>query len=321
MEAHPDCAIQQRSFVNLRPFFVIKCKERNVCCCRYHIQVLYLLEALNAFRDPCKGAHVLFVCTCTCIVCDNDNEGGCNIGRSRYAGVTALWESLLCPKAEDEEFHRPECLFGTCNRCGVRFFNVCPRERVPDATRIIHWKQFQYEVVGTSADGRPKKRIKEVLMHSSFSEFLDFFSPTIQHFIRHNFVAKWQTEQAKLLQACLQGGAVLTHIDFAENYSFEVQNEIQSMYYHSDQVSILVQVTYSADVAEEALEGAPQLKRETHFYISDDKHHDTDFAQHCLLLHWRWMQSNGSSPTVHYVFSDGCAGQFKSAKAMYFVAR
>ena len=80
-------------------------------------------------------------------------------------------------------------------------------------------------------------------------------------------MAKWQTDQAKFLQACLKGGAVFTHIDFIENYSFEVQNEIQSMYYHSDQVSILVQVTYSVDNAEEALEGTPQLKRETYFYI------------------------------------------------------
>lgn len=71
---------------------------------------------------------------------------------------------------------------------------------------------------------------------------------------------------------------VLTHIDFAENYTFEMQNEIQSMYYYSDQVSILVQVTYSVDFGELALGGPMQLKRETHFYISDDKHHDTDFA-------------------------------------------
>lgn len=176
-------------------------------------------------------------------------------------------------------------------------------------------------MVGTGPDGQPKKRIKEVLLTTTFSEFLDFFIPTVQHFIRHNFIANWQTQEAKLLQGCLQRGTVLTHIDFAENYTFEAQNEIQSMYYHSDQVTILVQVTYSADDGEDALEGGVHLKRETHYYISDDRTHDTDFAQHCLMLHWRWMQSKGDSPSMHYVFSDGCAGQFKSAKAMYFVAR
>lgn len=50
------------------------------------------------------------------------------------------------------------------------------------------------------------------------------------------------------------------------------------MYYHSDQISLLVQVTYSADTVEDALEGGLRLMRETHYYISDDKTHDTDFA-------------------------------------------
>lgn len=32
--------------------------------------------------------------------------------------------------------------------------------------------------------------------------------------------------------------------DFAENYSFEVQIEIQELYYHSNQMTILVHITY-----------------------------------------------------------------------------
>lgn len=203
IEAHPQCSIQHRSFIYLRPFFVIKCKERNVYCCRYHIQVMYLLEALNAFRDPRKGAHVLFLCNCTCIVCDRDDNGVCSTAKSRYAGVTVLWESLLCLKAEDEEFHKKKCLLGSCSRCGAKFFDVCPRERVVDATRTIQWKQFEYEVVGRSADGEPKKRIKEVHISGSFREFLEFFVPTVQHFIRHNFIARWQSNEAKILKASL----------------------------------------------------------------------------------------------------------------------
>jgi hypothetical protein len=69
------------------------------------------------------------------------------------------------------------------------------------------------------------------------------------------------------------------------------------------------------------VEDGPHLIRETHYYIFDDKTHDTLFVQHYFMQHWHWMQSNGFVPSMHYVFSDGCAGQFKSAKAMYFVAR
>jgi hypothetical protein len=203
----------------------------------------------------------------------------------------------------------------------MKFFNICPRERVANTSRTIQWKQFQYEVVGTSEEGRPKKRIKEVLLTTSFSDFMEFFTPTMQQFIRHNFVACWQSQQEKLLHACLQRCTILTHIDFYENYTFQAQNEIQSMYYYSDQISILVQVTYHPDIMEDDAEDGAQMIRETHYYISNDKSHDTLFVQHCFMQYWRWMQSRGFLPSTHYVFSDGCVGQFKSAKAMYFVAR
>lgn len=40
---------------------------------------------------------------------------------------------------------------------------------------------------------------------------------------------------------------ILSQIDFAENYSFEMQNEIQSMHWHSFQITILVHITFSVD--------------------------------------------------------------------------
>lgn len=142
--------------------------------------------------------------------------------------------------------------------------------------------------------------------------------PTLQRFVYHNFCARWQTEQAKSAKESLPTNAILTHIDFAENYTFQVQNEIQSMYYHSTQITIMVQVVYRVQVPDD---GIPELLRETHYWISDDKAHDTLFVQHCLLRHWQWLQSHGCRPDTHIVFSDGCSAQFKGARSLYFVAR
>ena len=147
--------------------------------------------------------HVNFNCDCECIVCGFNNGGVCNIGASRYVGVMALWYYVLCDKAEDEEFHCPQCLLGACSQCGVRFFNICPPERVDDTTRTIQWKKFQYKVMETSEEGKPKKCIKEVFLTTSFLDFMDFFTPTLQQFICHNFMARWQSKQTKLLHACL----------------------------------------------------------------------------------------------------------------------
>ena len=75
-------------------------------------------------------------------------------------------------------------------------------------------------------------------------------------------------------------------VDFAENYTFAAQKEIQSEYYHSDQVSIFVQVLYRhsqqyVDGIESTCENRYVIK-EYHFYISDDRTHDTHLVQHCI---------------------------------------
>jgi hypothetical protein len=43
-----------------------------------------------------------------------------------------------------------------------------------------------------------------------------------------------------------------------------------------------------------------------YFYISDDKTHDNDFVQHCLLLHWKDIVNGGFRPK-RWIWFDGCA--------------
>jgi hypothetical protein len=114
---------------------------------------------------------------------------------------------------------------------------------------------------------------------------------------------------------------ILIHIDFVESHTFQVQNEVQFMYYHSTQRTILVQVTYTSFSTEAYKDNVATLVHETHYYIFDDRTHDTLFVQHDLLQHWWWLQSQGRNVKTHYVFSDGYFGQFKGAQAMYFAAR
>ena len=144
-----------------------------------------------------------------------------------------------------------------------------------------------------------------------------YLKPKVAAFIKHDFIANWQDHQCKEMMCNLPKGIIVSHIDFAKNYEFQIQNEVQSMYYISEYVSLLVHITL-----QKVRDGEVELvtKKHMHYYISDDKKHDSLFVQHCLLLHWR-LSANGERPMEHWVFSDGCAGQFKGATAMYFVAR
>ena len=68
----------------------------------------------------------------------------------------------------------------------------------------------------------------------------EFFEKT-QQYVKYVHVARWQDEQFRSCRDKFPIGTILSVIDFAENYTLQPQNEIQIQYYHSDQVSIMVQ--------------------------------------------------------------------------------
>ena len=88
-------------------------------------------------------------------------------------------------------------------------------------------------------------------------------------------MAGWQDEQFKACRDTFPIGTVLSVVNFAENYTLEPHNEIQSQYYHLDQVSIMVHITYRHG-PDSTAEKRVTLK-ECHFYIIDDRCHDLDF--------------------------------------------
>jgi hypothetical protein len=148
---------------------------------------------------------------------------------------------------------------------------------------------------------------------------VNFIKPTLQKFIRHNYIARWQDAQAGLAMSSLQEGDLLSHLDFAKNYTFQVQDEVQSEYYCSISVTFLIHITYRMVIDTNTNEST--VLKETHFYVSDDKRHDNFFVQHCLLLYWTWLQEMGVTLKHYIVFSDGCKVQFKGCNGFYFVGR
>ncbi len=63
-----------------------------------------------------------------------------------------------------------------------------------------------------------------------FSELIDYLKPKVQFFAHHNFVARWQD---KMFKSCFQNfpnDIIVSIVNFAKNYSFEVQTKMQSMH-------------------------------------------------------------------------------------------
>ena len=92
-------------------------------------------------------------------------------------------------------------------------------------------------------------------------------------------------------------GTIFFVVDFIENYKFEAQKEIQSEYYHSNQVSIFVHVLYrhaqqNVDDIERTNDNQHVIN-EYNFYISDDRTHDTHYVQHCFDIIYGSLKTCG----------------------------
>jgi len=96
-----------------------------------------------------------------------------------------------------------------------------------------------------------------------------------------------------------------------------------SEYYHSDQVSIHVHVIYlhtqhSVDNIKSTNENRHIIK-EYHFYISHYLTHDAHYVQHCFHKQYDSLKSRGIEYDQHWIWSDGCAGQFKYSISFYWL--
>ena len=80
-------------------------------------------------------------------------------------------------------------------------------------------------------------------------------------------------------------------VDFVENYSLHLQNEIQIQYYHLEQVRIMVHITYRH--GRDSTEENQVILKESHFYISDDQTHDFHYVQHYFKLFYDWLITRG----------------------------
>jgi len=238
---------------------------------------------------------------------------------------------ILCNRDPENVFFFKRCVGGRrCHECGdlVLFHRKFPIDPThPGLSDItVKWKRYEYVSMNPSSSSHvPSKRIDLLEDEIPISDFMDKFQSQIYKYIKHSHRSRWQALEFKHSREVFQPGTILSVVDFAENYTFAPQKEIQSEYYHSDQVTIFVHVLYrhaqaSIDGTRDSTPQSRDVIKEYHFYVSDDREHDTLFVQHCFGLIYDSLKNNGVSFTEHWIWSDGCAGQIKSARSFYWLS-
>lgn len=200
-------------------------------------------QGLCTLRDSQRGLHSSMSCNCSCEVCGPDSEK-CEAHSHVHDSLTDMWNACVCAKEELDKWHRLDCLMGRCPDCGVTKFDFCPYELSMCANQKLKWKCFDKLTVGVDEEsGQEKKRIQEVFKETSPGEFVAYLKTKVGAFVTHNFVANWQDFECRKMMDNLPCGVLISHIDFAENYSFAIQNEVQSMHWFSTSITILVHIT------------------------------------------------------------------------------
>ena len=148
----------------------------------------------------------------------------CNATSNVYVRMTQLWSSVLCDKDELACWHQRGCLLGDCSHCGVETLKVCPVEASSDI--LIKWRSIGQEVVGYTDEGKEKKAACVEYHETQPRALLDYLKPRLKTFIAHNYFATWQEAQFQDLMCGIPSDTVISCIDFSENYTMMVQNEI-----------------------------------------------------------------------------------------------
>ena len=97
--------------------------------------------------------------------------------------------------------------------------------------------------------------------------------------------------------------------DFAENYSFVVQDEVEGFHWNNIQCSL--------HPAEIHYRKSDTLHRLSYTVISDDTKHDVKFVYKVMQVIISDIQERLNNLKFIYFFTDGCAGQFKNQKTMF----
>lgn len=191
-----------------------------------------------------------------------------------------------------------ECMVFRCKECpgldSLRQFLVAELEDL--VGEVINYSQWQ------STD-RPTLVQQSV----DTDDFIELLVGSISSLTSHSYLAKSQGRFLKQMKSELERDECIVLLDFAENYKFVVQDEVQSFHWNNQMCTLHPAVIYYKDEHN-------KLQEKSVCILSDDNTHDTCFVhevQRLTVAHIKEVLPGVQK--VHY-FSDGCAQQYKNFK-------
>ena len=149
-------------------------------------------------------------------------------------------------------------------------------------------------------------RANLVTFKETVPQYISMIIEQLEKLSTHSYIAKSRSSYLKQLKDNLQESQVIILGDFAENYSFVVQDEVQGFHWNNLQCTLHPAVVYYKNEGE--------LKSRSYCMISDDNRHDGGMVYQVQVEIMKDLKKRLPHVTFATYFSDGCAGQHKNCK-------
>lgn len=286
---HPTLKIGFSKFADLRPKECVlpgASGTHAVCVCTAHQNVKLMMTAITPsmktmspdMRDP--------------------NEAGPSVNAEDEPDTDYICHYRHCLALLQCNPPQEKCFFEECPNCpGVQklkeiLIAVFDRKAV-DEVEFKQWTKTDRSTLQTQK--------------LSADDFITSFCDKLQFLLRHDFIAKIQLKYYQQLKERLGVGEFLVVMDFAENYSFIVQDASQSFHWNNAQATLHPFVIYFRK------DGV--VHHQSFVAISDCNTHDT-IAVHLFQTRLiEFLKTSHDTVNKIFYFSDGCAAQYKNCKS------
>lgn len=201
-----------------------------------------------------------------------------------FPGTCKNLISKLCCNTEDEK-----CMTGFCLECQTDIETLL-NDEVVDFDSILTWKQWN------EIEGFPKV----VEVDGSLLDAINEIKSQLAYIKIHCFVKNAQSKYFEEKKENLEENECVLQVDFAENYEALYQDEISSAHWNHLQATVFTSYTW--------LKGAKRPMA----IISDELSHDKTAVWVFMKAILTKLKNEFPQLEKVFVFSDGCAAQFKN---------
>ena len=219
---------------------------------------------------------------------------------------------LFCSALPGKYTYQDVLLFMVCSlenrNCMMHLCNKCRGSEVfkKNLEQIFEEHDLDLDDVFIVKQWMHTDRTKLMDLQFSVSEFIETICEKLNALQQHHFISKSQSAFLNACKAELRADEVIILLDFAENFSFLVQDAVLGFHWENSQATLHPFTVYYKD--------GNEICNLSISIISDTMQHDCNTVHAFIVKALEYLKQKLPAVTKVIYFSDGAASQYKNFK-------